>query len=162
MVFLASLPTFYANKERMLLCCQRTSSESLTTITTSILPQIPLLRQDKFSRERKISGRQSMMSLAVMLTCENRRAAASPAAPWIQVASRAASNVSSPCPMSAAKIPLSTSPEPAVAMPGLPVGLCHDRSPWVTSVLDPFRSTVIFAQRATVSAAVSSDFRSLC
>ena len=71
----------------------------------------------------KALGRYSTMSLAIKPSSDKSAAARSPARPWRYTPSRTATSGVYVWAKSERMMPVSTSPEPAVAMPGLPVGL---------------------------------------
>src|SRR5437868_3505536 len=83
---------------------------------------------------RNALGKYLIKSLAISDTSPSSAAPRSPAKPCTCTASRAASKGFNPCPNSAVVMPVSTSPLPPVAMPGLPVLLWACCRPSVTSV----------------------------
>ena len=100
-----------------------------------------------------------------MLTEPNRLWASSPAFPLIQAAAAAPSSGSGATASTAARMPLSTSPLPAVAMPAQPASVIRVFAPSVTTVAGPFKSTTVpvsFAYASAVptgSARISSTVR---
>ena len=82
-----------------------------------------------------------------------RSLATSPAMPWRKTPATAACCGSIPCAMSPAMVPVRTSPDPAVAIPALPVGLAKRRpSSRATSVGAPLITMVTPQWRANCRA----------
>ena len=71
----------------------------------------------------KAIGKYVIILLAVMLISPYFSFAISPANPWAKTPNLHASSLSYPCAIKPSRIPVKTSPLPAVAIPGLPVEL---------------------------------------
>ena len=108
------------------------------------------------SAARSPAGIESITSLAITDSAAPTRAAASrPARAWARTAAQAAAKGSRPRASSAAMIPERTSPLPAVASAGAESALTATRSPSVTIVSSPLRTTTAPAARAASRAQAS-------